>query len=267
MGTQISAGGRHFTEFPGMSNHCASYQLLSSLVHWLTSIGCGWIFGWSFGFPRRGGFTVPDQIHVSILGGAGGLRTRREGAARAEPTRDSLLGMLETGSMSWFESWCEKSKGLPSRSRLMSSVLRSTRRLGCSVRGTIKLLPDTSFLAPCRLASGGESTGFSVGRRVRSFIFELVKNSTSTISAPLRYRLYPDTIRLGFSKNWWIKFAKLGKPQFLNEALTDILPQEHGFGSHGPTGRRPARRGVIFSGATEICPKSIRCRMIAFPRE
>lgn len=146
----------------------------------------------------------------------------------------------------------------------MSTAPRLTRLLGYSVRGVMnaaasgrwhrrstKPLPDASFRRPCRLASGGESTGFSMGRRVGRSSSNWTKYSTSTSSVPLR-STYPDTIRLGFSKDSWIDrclqkrklegdgFKMPRPPLFPNEngrhqqrafrdALADILPQEHGF--------------------------------------
>ena len=86
----------------------------------------------------------------------------------------------------------------------------------------------------------------------RPFIFELDEKQHFNEFRAATLRLYPDTTRLGFSKNSWIKrcvqkrklegggFAKPRPPLFPNEngrhqqrafrdALADILPQEHGF--------------------------------------
>ncbi len=86
----------------------------------------------------------------------------------------------------------------------------------------------------------------------QSFIFELDEKQHFNEFRATTLRLYPATIRLGFSRDWWIKrseqerklegggFAKPKPPLFpdvngrhpqraFRDALADILPHEHGF--------------------------------------
>ena len=91
--------------------------------------------------------------------------------------------------------------------------------------------------------------------RLRSgqpFIFELDEKQHFNTFRATTLRMYPDTIRLGFSRDQWIErclpkrklegggFARPRPPLFPGEngrhrqrafrdALTDLLPQEHGF--------------------------------------
>ena len=90
------------------------------------------------------------------------------------------------------------------------------------------------------------------GQSGRPFIFELDEKQHFNEFRAATLRLYPGTIRLGFSKDSWIErctqkrklegggFAEPKPPLFPNEngrhqqrafrdALADILPQEHGF--------------------------------------
>lgn len=94
--------------------------------------------------------------------------------------------------------------------------------------------------------------GVFQGPSGRPFIFELDEKQHFNEFRAATLRLYPESIRLGFSKNSWIErcaqkrklegggFAKPKPPLFPNEngrhqqrafrdALADILPQEHGY--------------------------------------